>query len=475
MTQDLKRKTTHSLLWNAADKIGFQCVALLVGIITARILTPTDFGYIGALALFTILSNTLVESGFTAALVRRENNTQEEYSAAFYFNILLSIVFYIALFFSAPAIAAYFKMPELEKLSRFLFLAIIINSFGIIQTIVLTKSLKFKPMSSANLIGVTLSGIITIILALNGYGYWAIAWQQITQVLFRVIILWIMSSWRPTLKANFKVISELFAFSSFLLITSVVSNSMRYVYNFFIGPRYPSQDLGYYSQAYKFQNIPATVISSTMTGVAYPVLSTLNKEKDRQMVYLRKILRITAFITFPVMIGLFVVAEELVSVVLTDKWLPAVNYFRILVLAAMVTPFINLALNTITVLGKPKLNFTLEMIRNGLILALLFILNETIEILLIGFALSNIIAYLINYITLARLTPYKFRLHLFDIAPYFTLSIIMGIIVYLFSHYVECYLPLKLLLELIIGAAVYLGLAQLLGSKILTSLVLYFL
>ena len=114
----------------------------------------------------------------------------------------------------------------------------------------------------------------TIILALNGYGYWAIAWQQITQVLFRVIILWIMSSWRPTLKANFKVISELFAFSSFLLITSVVSNSMRYVYNFFIGPRYPSQDLGYYSQAYKFQNIPATVIASTMTGVAYPVLST---------------------------------------------------------------------------------------------------------------------------------------------------------------------------------------------------------
>ena len=331
MSQNLKQKTAHSLFWNATDKIGFQFIGLLVGIITARLLSPTDFGYIGALALFTILSNTLVESGFTAAMVRRQNNTLSEYSAAFYFNIALSILFYIGLYFSAPIIADYFKMPELVNLSRFLFIAIVINSLGIVQTIVLTKDLKFKTLSTANLIAVTLSGIITITLALNGFGYWAIAWQQITQVFFRVIILWIMSSWRPALHADFKVIKEIFAFSSFLLLTSIVGNCMRYIYNFIIGPNYSTQELGYYAQAYKFHLIPVTIISGTMTGVAYPVLSTLNGEPERQILYLRKIIRITAFITFPIMIGLLVITESFVSVILSDKWLPMVPYFRILI------------------------------------------------------------------------------------------------------------------------------------------------
>ena len=152
-----------------------------------------------------------------------------------------------------------------------------------------------------------------------------------------------------------------------------------------------------------------------MTGVAYPVLSTLNGEPERQILYLRKIIRITAFITFPIMIGLLVITESFVSVILSDKWLPMVPYFRILIVAATLTPFINIALNTITVIGRPKLNFTLEMIRNGLILTFLFILNSSIDILLIGYVISNLIAYGINYIVLSTLIPYKITKHLYDI------------------------------------------------------------
>ena len=444
----------------------FRSIALLVAIVTARLLTPTDFGYIGALALFTILSNTLVESGFTAALVRRQNNTNADYCAAFYVNITLSIIFYLLLYFFAPTIAHYFKMPELVALSRFLFIAIIINSFGIIQTIILTKELRFKPMSMANLIAVTLSGIITITLAIKGYGYWAIAWQQITQVLFRVLILWIVSKWRPTSKPNFTVIKELFAFSSFLLVTSVITNSMRYVYNFFIGPRYTSAQLGYYAQAYKFHQIPATVISSTLTGVAYPVIASLNDDKGRQMLYLRKIIRIAAFITFPVMIGLYLMAHNIFAVVLSEKWIPAVPYFQTLMIAAMIMPFINLSLNTITAIGRPRLNFVLEMTRNALMLIFLFIMNSSINMLLYGFVISTVMAYIINIITLSRVTSYTILQHLKDIMPYLLISIIMAAVILLFRHFVTLSMALQLIIEITIGIITYLSISILLGSKI---------
>ena len=185
---NLKKQTTISLIWNGFNKIGYQVIALLVGIVTARLLTPTDFGYIAALAVFTMLSNLFVESGFTAALVRRENNTQSEYSTAFYFNVILSLIFYGVLFISAPTIADYFNMPPLISLARILFLAIIINSLFIIPNIILTRQLRFKEIAIAELSGMIVSAIITITMAMTGFGYWAIAAQQISQLVVKVAI-----------------------------------------------------------------------------------------------------------------------------------------------------------------------------------------------------------------------------------------------------------------------------------------------
>lgn len=456
---NLKKQTTISLIWNGFNKIGYQVIALLVGIVTARLLTPTDFGYIAALAVFTMLSNILVESGFTAALVRRKENTQADYSTAFYFNVALSLIFYIALFISAPTIADYFNMPPLTELARVLFLAIIINSLFIIPNIILTRALRFKEIAIAELSGMIVSAVITVSMAVTGFGYWAIAAQQISQLVVKVGIIWALSKWRPTLDFRFSLLKEVFSFSFLLIISSLISSVTRYVYNFFIGPRYSADDLGYYGQAFKFHQIPYNVITSTITGVSYPVFSSLNNEKERQMLYIQKIMRMTAFITFPVMIGLYCIAPNFISVILTDKWMPMLPYFKILIIAGIAMPFISLNLNIFNVIGRPRIYFTLECLRNGLIIALLFVLNSTIETMLYGYLIATYASLIVSCWLIKRHIGYTILDQVSHILPSLILAIIMGATISTIETKLVMSDAMQLFLQLGIGAFTYIALA----------------
>lgn len=424
----LKKRTSKALVWNAIDKAGFQVVALAVGIITARLLSPRDFGLMGALAIFVAISNILVESGFTSALVRRPNNSDKEYGAIFYFHLLLSILIYILLYISAPLIASFFNMPELESLSRFLFLAIIINSLGIVQNIVLTKSLSFKLMSAINLTSALVAGVVAVILVLFGFDYWALAWQLFLQSFVRVFLMWIFGK-RFSFNPDFQVIREVFSFSIFLLLTSLGTTIVKNIYNVIIGRLFSAEQLGYYSQANKFQQIPSTVISSTQVGVAYPVLAKLNSEPTRQLFYFRKIIRITSFLIFPVMMGLLSITNELVTIVLTDKWLPAVPYFQLLVVAAIIAPFHSLNLNFLTVKGYSKLNFRLELIRNTLIIISLLFCYRDIKWMMIGFSTASVLSYVCDLFLVREKSGYKVKEQLQDIAPYAIISGLMFLLV----------------------------------------------
>ena len=467
---NLKKQTTISLIWNGFNKIGYQVIALLVGIVTARLLTPTDFGYIAALAVFTMLSNILVESGFTAALVRRKENTQADYSTAFYFNVVLSLIFYAALFISAPTIADYFNMPPLTELARVLFLAIIINSLFIIPNIILTRALRFKEIAIAELSGMIVSAVITVSMAVTGFGYWAIAAQQISQLAVKVGIIWALSKWRPTLDFRFSLLKEVFSFSFLLIISSLISSVTRYVYNFFIGPRYSADDLGYYGQAFKFHQIPYNVISSTITGVSYPVFSSLNNEKERQMLYIQKIMRITAFITFPVMIGLYCIAPNFISVILTDKWMPMLPYFKILIIAGIAMPFISLNLNIFNAIGRPRIYFLLECLRNGLIIALLFVLNSTIETMLYGYLIATYASLIVSCWLIKRHIGYTILNQVSHILPSLILAIIMGATISTIETKLVMSDAMQLFLQLGIGAFTYIALAWGVRLSIITDI-----
>lgn len=463
---DLKQKTATSIVWSTIDRFGFQVIALGVAIVTARLLSVDDFGLIGALAIFTQLSNVLVESGFSAALIRRKHNTDAEYSAALFFNIALSGLFYMALYFSAPAIARYFNMPELCQLARFLFLAIVCNSFGIVPNIRLTRALAFKQIMIADLSAAIGSGVVAIMMAVGGYGYWAIAWQQLLQAAIRTLLLIVFARWRPVLRASFHVISEIFSFSFVLIINSVISTTVRYIYNIFIGRYYTKTDLGYYAQAFKLQNIPSQIVSMALSGVAYPVISSLNNNAERQLLYFRKLMRINAFFIFPVMLGLVGIAENVIVVFLTDKWLPAVPYFRIMVAAAIFAPFQAFCLGTLNALGKPRWNFVLELLRNGLVILTLVLFHTTIAQMLLGFVAAHFVAYIADLVAVGRIMRYSLLDHLRDIAPYALLAGMMLGLVWICGWLLHN-IYIALLVQIVVGLGFYLGLATLLGSQIM--------
>lgn len=465
MSDSLRKNTISSFVWNMTDKVGFQVVALFVGIFTARMLTPRDFGLIGALSIFTLLSSILVESGFTSAMVRRKRNSKSEYSAVFFINLGLSVFFYSSLFACAPFIADYFEMPELCTLSRYLFLSILANSCGIVPNILLTKSLSFKKISVANITSAVISAVATIILVFLGYEYWALVWQQVIQNSVRSGLLWLFSRWTIS-KPDFRIAREVFSFSFFLLITSLLNAVVKNVYNVIIGKRYSAEDLGYYYQANKFQMIPSTVISSTMTGVSYPVLSQLNNQEERQLVYFRKIIRVTAFLIFPVMIILFSMLEELVTIVLTEKWLPAVPYFKILALSAIIYPFHSLNLNILAVKGYSRIYFRLELLRNGLCIVFLLLLFSSIEKILIGYSLASFISYIVDLIAVQKRTSYKILQQVKDILPYLVVSLMIFPIVEGIK-WMNLGLYTTVFIQLAAVSVFYVGALKLLGSRIL--------
>ena len=431
-------------MWNGVDKFFFQFVALIVGIITARFLSPQAFGFMGALAVFTMLSNILVASAFTSALIRRDGNTDNDYSAIFFVNIFIAVVIYLILFFSAPYIALFFRMPELCLLSRFLFLSIIINSFGIVQNIILSKSLSFKVISLADLTSALVSGVATVLMVMNGFGYWALAWQILLQNIVRVAFLWAASSWRVSFHPSFGVIKEVFSFSSFMLFSSFINTVVKNIYSVIIGRLFNPAMLGFYSQANKYQQIPSTVIQSTISGVAYPVLSNLKDDETRQLMYLRKIVRIAACVIFPVMFGLAPLMAPLVSILLTDKWLPAVPYFQIMVPVAVVLPFHALNTNLVLIRGFSRTNLLLEAVKNGLILLSVFAvyalasftscIEMDINWLLIFFSVANVLSYLFDMFMSQRLAGYRVISQLKDILPYFLVSAVMFAVVSLLDY-----------------------------------------
>ncbi len=469
-SKSLKHDTILSLLWNATDKVGFQVIAFVIGLITLRLLSPNDFGLIGALAIFTALSSIFIESGFTSAMVRRPNNTDEEYVAILLFHIGLALIFYVVLFFCADLIARYYGMSELVDLSRFLFISIIFNALSIVQNIILTKELEFKKLSLASLISAIVAGFVVVALIYSGYTYWALAWQIVLQNAVKCLFLWHFSSWRPKGKPKFSVVKELFAFSVPLLVNALVNTFVRYVYNPIIGRRLGEEHLGYYSEAYKFYLLPSSIITSSVSGVSYPVLSKLNGQEERQILYLRKMVRMSAFGIFPVLLGAMACFDNIISVVLTDKWLPIVTYFQILAIAGLAMPFQSLNAGLLTLKGYPKRSFIIESIKNALILVPIFFIQD-INLLLWSFSIANILSYFIGVMFVRRVISYKAVAQMKDILPYLLIALVMATIVYLIN-----WLPISRLIQLIIqisvGAIFYFSTCYLTGSAIAKELFL---
>ena len=337
--QSLKDKTAKGLFWGGVSNGVQQLLNLLFGIFLARLLTPADYGMVGMLTVFSALASILQEGGFISALTNRKKTEHKDYNAVFWFSLLMGTSLYTLLYICAPLIADFYQQPQLTSLARLSFLSFLISSTNVAPRAFLFKQLRTKENAIISFCSLTISGIIGIVLAYKGFAYWGIAIQTIAFTTGTTILSYYFSGWRPSLHIDFTPIKEMIGYSSKLIVTHTFQIINNNLFSILLGKFYNEKEVGYFNQANKWSTMGYTTINGMLTSVAQPVLSTLSDDKERQLNALRKLIRFTAFVSFPAMFGLSFTSQELIVLAVTDKWLPSANIMQILCIGGAFIPF----------------------------------------------------------------------------------------------------------------------------------------
>ena len=427
--QSLKEKTAKGLFWGGVSNGVQQVLALLFGIFLSRILSPGDYGMVGMLAIFTGIANSLQESGFSAALTNKQDITHEDYNSVFWFNIVVGIIIYVILFFAAPLIADFFEQPDLLWVSRITFLSFLFCCFGTAQAAYLFKNLMVKERAQMDILTLLLSNVAALTMALNGMAYWGIAIQTALFAAIGTFFRWYYSPWRPTFTFSWKPLREFFPFSMKLLLTNLFNQFSVNIFSLLLGKFFTVQQVGYYTQGSKWTNMGGGLINGMITGVAQPVLAQVVNDRDRQRNVLRKMIRFTAFISFPLMFGLALVADEFIVITVTDKWLPCVPIMRLLCIWGAFTSICELYKNIVISQGKSDIYLYANVVF-GIVQLLVLVLTLSLGILwMVGVYVVAYFCWLFAWHCFAhRICGIRLRDLLDDILPYLLLTAVaMGV------------------------------------------------
>ena len=462
MSSSLKSKTLHGLFWSFCERFSEQGIQFVISIILARLLLPEQFGLIAMLTIFMAIAESFIDSGFGSALIQKKNATHADECSIFYFNILVGCLVAGLLCLAAPWIAAFYNQPILTMLTRVLSLNLIINSFGLIQSSLLTRHVDFKTQLKVSVIATLLSGIIGITMAYRGFGVWSLVAQSLSTNLFRTTLLWIFHRWRPALRFSLTSLRTMFAFGSKLLLSGLFDRFFQNIYSLVIGKIFTPAALGFYSRAQRLQELPVQNIQSSVSRVTFPVFSSIQEDKPRLKRGVRKALMTLAMVNFPMMIGLAVVAKPLVLVLLTDKWLPCVPYLQLFCAVGMLYPLQAINLNVLKAQGRSDLFLKLEIFKKVLVVvAILITYRWGILSLLVGQIVTSVLSYFLNTHYTGKLLRYPITQQIRDIMPSLILATMMGGAISMF-HYVPISSDMLLLLvQIIAGILIYLLLCRL--------------
>lgn len=462
----LKQKTVSGLLWSFIDNFANLGITFIAGIILARILTPREFGLIGMITVFIAVSESFINSGFSNALIRKKDCTQTDYSTVFFFNLVAGIVFFVLLFFSAPAIASFFKEPELNPIVQVLGLILIIDSLTLIQRTILTKRIDFKLQARISVISSVGSGVIAIIMAYNGFGVWSLVAQRLSRQAFNSVFLWMWNRWKPLLVFSKNSFKELFGFGSKLLISGLIDTLYRNVYYLVIGKFFSASDLGYYTRADQFQSLPSSNLQGIIQRVSYPVLSSIQDDIPRLRNNYQKLIRSTMFITFILMLGMAAVAKPMILTLIGEKWLPSVIYLQMLCFVGMFFPLHALNLNMLQVQGRSDQFLKLEIIKKILAVPIIVIgIFWGIKMMIVGMMVNTVVAYYLNSYWSGRMIGYSFIQQIKDIIPGFGLALVMAIVVFGIGLLLPFFPVWVLGIQLIAGIAFVLIVSELFKIK----------
>ena len=455
MSESLKDKTVKGTIWTGIERFWVQGVQFLVMLIVARILSPKDYGLIGMLAIFIHVSQSLVESGFSQALIRKKDRTEIDNNTVFYFNLVISLFIYAILYLSAPYIALFYDEPTLCPVMRVFCVVIIIESFNIVQRSLYSAHLDFKKLAHASMSSALISGVAAIYMAKNGFGVWTLVFQQIIFGIISTIILWFYSKWWPKLIFSWKSFKEMFAFGFNLLISGLIETIYNNLYTVIIGKVFNATSLGYYSRADHYAQLPASNFNSIFFRVMYPVLCKMQDDDDKLRENYRKLLRISAFIIFPIMCGLAGAAYPSVVMLIGKKWEYAAVLLVPICLAKMWFPIHAINLNILKVKGRTDYFLKLEIIKKVIGITIIVIsIPFGLLFMCYGQIVSSLIALFINTYYSGKLINLSFWSQMKDISHILITSLCMFAIIKIMNLWIDN-VYIQFILDVFVGVVFY--------------------
>ena len=466
--ENLKEKTAKGLMWGAINNGTMQVLNLLIGIIVLRQLTPDDTGLVGMLAIFTAIAGNLQSSGFSTALINEKQPTAQQYNSVFWFNILMGGLLYVLLFMSAPLIAWFFHQPRLTDLSRFLFLSFFISSFGISTNAYMVKNMMNREITIINLTALVISGSTAIVMALNDMAYWSLAWQQVVNSAILILGRFYYVKWKPSLLFTFDYIRQTFSFSMKILVTMIVNTVNQNLLTVIFGRLFrDARVVGNFFQAYKWDSMAFQTVGGMVGQVAQPVLVSVREEKEREQQVFRKMLRFTAFLSFPALFGLALVAREFILCTIGYEWIECVPLLQILCISGAFMPIYTLYQNLVISHGRSDINMWLNI--GQIVLQLCIILlfyRQGITIMVIAYTIFNILWLGAWMPSAKRIIGLRFLNVLKDIVPFMLCGALVMVATY-FATIAISNIYLLLVVRVLIAAALYYGIMRLLNVVIL--------
>ena len=479
--ESLKEKTAKGLFWGGMNNGIQQLLGLAFGIILGRLLDPSDYGMTAMLAVFSVIANELQSSGFKTGLINLKSPTHNDYNAVFWFNILAGAAIYVILWFSAPLIADYYHQPKLIPLSRYVFLGFVFSSFGMAQSAYLTKEMQIKQIAQCGMTATFSSSIVSVILAALGFGYWALATQYLMYIAVNTLLLWYFSPWRPTLftfhLSLFTPLKQIFPFSFRIMLSAIFTQLNNNIMNLLLGRYYGEANTGHYNQAYQWSSKCFLLVGNMLKQIDQTVLVGLDDERERQLAVLRKMMRFTAFISFPLLFGLGLVSHEFIVLAIGEKWAFSASLLPYLCLCGAFMPLSTLLTDAIISQHRSDI-YLWNTIALGLLQIALMVglWREGIYIMVIAYTLLNILWVFVWHVFVRRLMNYRLLHFLKDILPFALAAAAVMTVTYFVTEFInyslkfiDDYLRLwaMLLSRVVLAAILYYVVMRLSGAVIL--------
>lgn len=441
-------------MWSAADAFLGQGVTFLVGIVLARLLSPDEYGLIGICMIFNTVLNGIVDSGFSNALIRKKDVSDDDYNTMFFTNLGISIVLYGLLFVCSPLVAQFFGRQELTALVRATGLVLFFNALSITQVTILTKRIDFKTKTKASLISAILSGIVGIAMAYTGFGVWALVGQMLSKQLLYTLCLWVLNKWWPSLKFSVASFRYMWGFGWKLLVSGLLNNIWNQLYQVVVGKFYSPATLGQYTRSQEYASIFSSNLTTIIQRVSYPVLSEIQDDKQRMVEGYRKVIKMTMFITAICMISLGAVAEPLIYCLIGPQWHEAATYLPLICISMAFYPLHAINLNMLQVLGRSDIFLYLEIIKKviGIVPIMIGIFVDIYWMLIASILIGFVSLYLNSWYT-GKALGYTFWKQLRDIAPSFGIAFSIALSVY-FLKYLSLSYWIILPMQIVVGAVV---------------------